>query len=329
MDYKQKELYLRALQTTVREAGGAILNYKGPIVDTGYELGHETSTIDEYARITTLDRLESNFRKMGLKFEGLYDFELGSLRTVPKSTGPLGEQPLVLDMDEIDGTTNTKRAIAARILAPHINYAPKAGVCIALLESRNLGSILASAFYSFSYDATFSGIKTEETFTAYMDDVYLCRHKFSKPLGDDRYRIIVADYSNKNQIGIGMIRQALVKSKKFARVYGGCRSSSMDIIDIVLNQYDAYIDLRALWEDSGAMLQAFDVVAVVPVALGAGLEISDIEGRFLDNYTHDSSIPLVVGRPGIKDEILGVIHPVIEQTKQNWQQVRKELDISD
>ncbi len=65
------------------------------------------------------------------------------------------------------------------------------------------------------------------------------------------------------------------------------------MLNILRNQFDAYVDARALWPKSGAMLYPYDIAGVIPVALGCGLVVTDAYGRPIDTYSA-KNVPLSV-----------------------------------
>lgn len=302
-----------ALGEVVREVGTKILNFDGDVQDTRHIRGHEESTIDRYAYEWMLGSLEDHFSvfREEEQFTGTYLFELHELQDI-KEEGDVEGKKLYLIGDEIDGTTNTKRALVSAF-----DYNPLAAVSIALCEEVNIGSMIVGVVYDMHNGTVFSGIKAEESYMAFCDRRLLDPKDFEDKQGDTSTRILVVGYSNRERTKKGEIEQAILKAdetKKDFRIYDGSRSTTMDVLSILRNQYDAYVDPRALWEGSGAMLYPFDVAGVLPVALGCGLEVTDIYGNTIDGYTGKKEpLTMVVARKGLNERIVNAVKPIIER----------------
>ena len=133
--------------------------------------------------------------------------------------------------------------------------------------------------------------------------------------GDTKHRLLVIGYSNNARIQKAEIEKALFKLGDCV-VYEGCRSSTMDIINIFRNQYDAYIDARAVFgKDTQACLWAYDVASILPTAYAHSFSISDIYGRGLEDYDWEDPLPLVVARPGVYDRIMSALENLSKQNK--------------
>jgi len=119
----------------------------------------------------------------------------------------------------------------------------------------------------------------------------------------------------------------------------------MDIINIYRNAYDAYIDVRAAWpgdtelfvpDNDGkpkvkqnAMLQAYDISAVLPFALGVGFYATDVWGENLEKYDLNSQIPLVIARNGLLlEQILETIAPLVNPDNQELIQAAIDKDLA-
>ncbi len=314
LDLKRK--YMFALEAVVREVGERILEYKGPVQDTRHIRGHEESTLDILAYEWMQGALETHLGRFPEeeRFVGEYLFELHELKDVAsKKSGRRARG--VFRIDEIDGTTNAKRRIASVL-----NYAPISAVSIALSKNAGMGSILLGTVYDMHNRATFSGMKVDEGFMSFCDGKTLDPMDFVDKRGDSCTRIMVVGYSNTERIKKGEIEQALVdadKNRKQFRIYDGCRSSAIDTLNILRNQFDAYIDARALWPGSGAMLRPYDIAGVIPIARGCGLEISDIFGNSIDKYRgRNNPLTIIIARKGLKDKFVEILKPVIAAQKE-------------
>ena len=171
-----------------------------------------------------------------------------------------------------------------------------------------------------------------------MDDVH------DKQRGDDKTRIMSVGYSNRNRINKGLIEYALFNIAELVTYGDGVRSSSMDIINIFRNAFDAYVDLRAAWpavtetliKDSNgqnivkenAMLQAYDISAVLPIVLGLGFYVSDARGNQISQYDLNSAIHIVISRNAeLHERILETIAPLVDPSNQDLieQAVKKDV----
>jgi fructose-1,6-bisphosphatase/inositol monophosphatase family enzyme len=308
-----KRDYMFALEETVRDVGERILEYRGPVRDIKHIRGHEESSIDELAYEWTMGSLEKHLGCFPEKhrFKGKYLFELHELQDIePQQREAEENKRRVLRIDEIDGTTNTKRKIASVF-----NYCPTAAVSIALCEDESMGSIILGVVYDMRNRNIFSGMRVDDGYTAFCDRTLLDPKDFEEKRGDESARIMVVGYSNRERMKKGAIEQAILdadKTKKYFRIYDGSRSTTIDVLNIIRNQFDAYIDPRALWPGSGAFLYPYDIAGVIPTAYGCGLEISDIHGNPIDEYAGKSEpLTVIVARKGMKDRFVEILKPII------------------
>jgi fructose-1,6-bisphosphatase/inositol monophosphatase family enzyme len=58
------------------------------------------------------------------------------------------------------------------------------------------------------------------------------------------------------------------------------------------------------------MLHPYDVAGVIPIALGCGLEVSDMRGKPLEGSKND--LDILVTRESIKDKIIDLLGPVLD-----------------
>jgi fructose-1,6-bisphosphatase/inositol monophosphatase family enzyme len=297
-----------------REGAEKILNFNGQILDTEIKYGHEQSSIDEFARSTIVTLLDKEFPNIEgtRRFEHMpYDFKI--LREANnKDESAEKNKKYVLILDEIDGTTNCKRELANRqgneIPTPH------SATCIAVCKNSSIGSVVVGVIHTFDTREDYSAFRTGDAFFSFKNEKIIRAKEHQQIKGDTATRIIVAGYSNKNRIEKGKWEDALYNKGKL-RVYEGCRASSMDIINIIRGQYDAYVDPRALWGSQfGSMLQAYDIAAAVPIARGYGFEVSDVYGKPLNGYNLNDPIPIVIARSKeLHKKILDTISPLLPQ----------------
>ncbi len=307
--YTQRMDALRGLESIVKEVGEQVLTQRGAdIADTHDYLGHESSTIDIFAR----EKMQAAIDRYLPSFEGIIRTELEPWGKILVEA-PV-HHPRVLIIDEIDGTTNTKRCLTAAL-----EYRPLAIVSVAFSLSGSLKDLVAGAVYTLDRGEVFSAFRVDRTeFLAFRDRVRIDPEEIVTVRGDSRKRVLVIGYSNSHRTQKGELEQVIYSSG--LKTYEGCRSSGMDIINILRNSADAYIDLRHCWstkdgkgKEKEAMLQVYDVAGVLPIALGCGLTITDAEGKSWGGYGLDDSIPLIVARPDIHKTIIKMTKPLVEE----------------
>ncbi len=309
LSFGQKRDLLFASERIVKESGEEILAQRGTkIFDTADYKGHESSNIDTYAR----ERVQAALDRHLPELEGIVRFEL---RPFSKTLIETDEhQPLVLIIDEIEGTTNTKRCLAAAL-----EHLPLALVSLALSASESLKDLVLGAVYTFDQGEVFSALcVSDDNFLTFRNGQVIQTSSVASTKGDSRKRILVVGYSNSHRVKKGGVEQALYNKKM--KVYDGCRASGMDIINLLRNGTDAYIDLRRYWstkdeqgEEKEAMLQVYDIAGAIPIAEGCGMKVTDAEGRSWREYNLGDTIPLVVARPDIHQLILDTIKPFVEK----------------
>lgn len=310
---QQKLAWMASLSRVVHHAGTQLLERvpHGSIADTHDVRGHESSTIDVLARQLVLNEIERHFPE----FEGYIRTELSPIGRTPLEA-EVHHDPYALIVDEIDGTTNAKRCFAG--LLP---YRPQSLVSAALSTSDRLSDVAASAVFTLDTGDTFAAVRAEdESFLSFRNRHLIDPEGVKIAHGDSRSRIYVIGYSNSFRINKGLIEQALYDAN--LKVYEGCRASGMDLINLVRNSADAYVDLRRYWsrkdargKEQEAMLQVYDVAGVLPIAMGCGLVVTDALGNPWQQYGSQDSISLVVARPDIHPVIIETIKPFIEGWK--------------
>lgn len=308
LEGRENERIRERLCCVVKKAGEKVLDYKGPISDTGTSHGHDLSIIDEYARSIINNALEEAFPNK--HYVGRFELRPVGVRPYEEEK-PSGKVEFYAAVDEIDGTTNTKRELA------NLKYGdvprPQAATCIAICRSKELGSVQVGAAYTYDTRDTYSAFRAGDSFFSFKNDILLRESDYSQILGDSKPRLLLAAYSNLNTSQEEKWKSAL--KRNIGPTYEGCRASSIDIINIIRGRSDAYIDGRALWgERNGAMLQAYDIAAVIPIALGLGFSVSDVYGEPWQKYKINDSIPLVISRSQrLHEEILKTINPLLPE----------------
>lgn len=306
----QKIKYLFGLERVVKEAGEQILAQRGArITDTRQYKGHESSTIDDDAR----ERVQAALERHLPDFEGTVRFELRPF--TKKLIEAEKHTDLVLIIDEIEGTTNTKRCLSSTM-----EYRPLALVSIGLSLSRSLKDLIIGVVYTLDQGEVFSALKVESDFLIFQNRKIIDPKDVIDTRGDSKKRVLVIGYSNSHRQKKGELEQALYD--KGLRVYEGCRASGMDAINLLRNSADAYIDLRTFWstkdsdgQEKEAMLEVYDIAGTIPILEGCGLKITDAEGEPWQKYELEDAMPLVISRPDIHQTILETIHPLVEKWK--------------
>lgn len=307
-EYKESVEIKTSLEQVVKLSGEDILSFSDSIYDEPVVHGHETSTVDRFAR----SRIEHYLSLYLPKLEGVRRYELSpyEMTLIRDDDEENRASKYYLIIDELDGTTNTKRALASRF-----SFRPQASVSIGLSLTEKLGDLTVSAVYDIARQETFSSIKIGDNFASFVGDILIQPKQVEEIRGDSEPRILVIGYSNRKRLEKGQLEDALVQNGKF-RVYDGCRSSSVDVLNVIRGLYDAYIDPRAIWgRESGAVLEAYDIAGVIPIALGSGLLASDLNGESWEAYGGRDAIPLVIARPAINGKILEIVAPLTQQMR--------------
>lgn len=310
---------LAAVEKIVAQVGREVREYAGPApYDTGTVRGHEESTIDDFARM----KMQIAIDKYLPELEGIIRLEL---RPFEKSFLEGGKSfKYVLIIDEIEGTTNTKRCLASPL-----SYRPLAGVSLAVLLSETLEDLVVGAFFTMASGNVYSSILSGQgSFMSFLDGKRLEPDELVETAGDSKKRIYVIGYSNSHRIKKGELEQALWDAG--FKVYDGCRASGVDITSLIRGQIDAYVDLRQTWStldelgvEQEAQLQTYDIAGMIPIALGCGMEVSDPTGGDWQSYGLMDAIPLVISRPGIHQKILDIVSPLAQKWHKQAELKRK------
>jgi len=308
--HRKRREVVRILEQICQKVRQDVLAFAGKVEDTVFEHGHESSTIDSYARFKMFEAIEDLLPEMSgsIRFE-LRPFIRSPLEKLATEDALLGS----LIIDEIDGTTNTKRCIASPL-----PYLPQAAISIAWSTTEFVADIQASCVTTLSGNHAFSAVKSENTFISFVDCKRIDPEDIVDVRGDSKPRVLVIGYSNSHRLKKGELEQAIYDSN--IKTYEGCRSSTIDIINVIRGGYDAYVDMRALWStkdneghEKEAQLQIYDAAGVLPVAEGCGLVISDHLGKPWTTYKTDGALPLIVSRPSVYDKLLKVIKPLTKK----------------
>src|SRR3990167_9521411 len=193
----------RDLGNVVKNAGEQILEFEGPIYDIGESHGQDESSLDEEARDIVNKLLDKTFPHI----DGVRRFELRPINVV-RLGNEKGTQKLYFIIDEIDGTTNTKRELSMRMFLRDLM--PRGGVCIAISESESLADIQVGAVFAMDRRTTYTASHIGGgQFHSYQGNERVMDDVHDKQRGDDKTRIMSVGYSNRNRINKGLIEYAL------------------------------------------------------------------------------------------------------------------------
>lgn len=320
---RQRQAHMENLRKVVREAGQKIMAFAETVKDTESLHGHASSTIDSYAQVIMTGSFQEVYERTRVGLDKWFinlDYEdaiasVGAFGFFPSETQK-ASCPVAI-IDEIDGTTNVKRAVAAPWLSAKN---PKSAVCVALKRNRASAAIECGAVYAIDEDCVFTGMAAEGAYIAFRDRACIGVNEAVDVLGDSKWRVIVPCYSNEHRTTRAQLEEAIEGkvNKGQCESYGGCRSSTIDVIDIIRNQYDAYVDCRALWTkdlDKNAVLRVYDVAAVMPIARGAGLSVVTPTGEdfSLANVEGRDPLSVIIGRPSVVQQIVQQIGPFVKK----------------
>ena len=324
---EERRLYTECLEKVVQLVGKEVLNYRGPNADQTHFAGghgHVSAAIDAYAHDQMMTAVSQIFESYLNNRQWIVNLVFEDAVATLSAFGftPTDEQKHnapVAYIDEIDGTTNVKRAVAARLGGGR----PKSAVCIALKNHEKSPTIECGAIYAFDEEATFSGfLAGSDHYIATRNDAIIGVNECKSAAGDSKQRVIVTNYSNEGHLSCARLKMAIEKSVNGGKseTYGGCRSSTIDVIDIIRNQYDAYVDCRHLWTrdiDHNSVLRVYDVAGVLPIARGAGLTVVTPDGApfSLRGLRGDAPMSVIIGRPAVVGEVVTAIAPVLYEIR--------------
>lgn len=301
MNQEERVTAMLRLAEVVRLTGAGVQNMpRAEIFDTVEVARHQFSTVDAAGANlfrATVEQVYGGFRGTILE-----ESEIPRILLAPSPqqlTYPL------LVCDAVEGSTNAKRGLAASIRLPI-----RAGTSALILEGENLSTIAASAFYDFASKQVFSSVRAERgSFLAFIDGHLLLPEMIHNTRGDSHAYAAVPGYSHGNIQMRAQLELALLE--KGVQSTGGSRSSAQDLVDLLGNQNDAYVDLRALFpggENSrDEVLHTWDVGGLLPVLHAAGFIITDPYGLHWQQLEFGKPLALIVARPTLYQTILASV----------------------
>lgn len=301
---QQRTEWMFKLIEIVRQTGENILNIDPrKIFDTVEVDSHQFSTVDGEGSNKMRSVIAETF---GASFNGtiLEESEMSSLR-LPSSAITY---PLIIG-DAIEGSTNAKRGLAAAFRRPIL-----AGTSAFILEGPSLCTLAASAFFDFASKHVFSSVRGEaHAYLPFIDKTIIESSETIKTKGDSNTYVVVPGYSHHNIEARAQVERALLNAGM--NTTDGCRSSAQDILDILANQVDAYVDLRASFpsnaptkmSNSNEHLHSWDICGTLPVLSGFGFCITDPNNRGWQLNDYHSPLSLIVSRPSIYSKIMEAV----------------------
>lgn len=269
------------------------------IVETVQDGLHQYSTVDVEAG--------TQLRRVVAEIFGTTRYTLREESEIPNMLVQSQEvlYPLMV-FDAVEGATNAKRGLAAALHRPIL-----AGTSVMVLESESLSSIAASAFFDFASNTVFTSMRTEpRTFLSFQEGRVINPQTVAITLGDSHPYVIVPGYSHANVQARAEVEQVLLNAG-FSPT-GGTRSSAQDMLSILTNQCDAYVDLRAHFPGGSTnkrdeVLHSWDVGGILPVMEGLDFEITDAKGQGWQEAVLGKPLALVVARKALGQRILEAI----------------------
>lgn len=305
--------YMMRLIRIARETGLAVLELRqGDIYDTVQVGHHQFSTVDTEAN-----------RKLRVAIaNAMGGFPVTILEESEITRTDTAQHTLIYPLligDAVEGSTNAKRGLAA-----HIKQPIRAGTSVMVLESEQLASVVASAFFDFATQQTFSSVRTETgSFLSFKDEQILSPDDVTQTYGDTQIFAAVPGYSHSNVRARAQVEEALLNADIYST--GGCRSSAQDLLDLIGNQVDAYVDLRTLFPGTSnrrdEVLHPWDVGGLLPVLDGLGFLVADPFNRSWQDYCFQDSLALTIARPSIGQRIQETIRdlPFVKQQAEKHQ----------
>ncbi len=292
--------YMLKLSRVVKETGEHVLHIdRAKIFDTVEVARHQFSTVDAEASSKLRAALD---RELGI-FPGtvLEESDTPRARLEPNQL----KYPLLL-CDALEGSTNAKRGLAAYLRRPIL-----AGTLAMILESEELCMVAASAFYDFASRKVLASFRTETgCFVAFIDERIVTQECIVETKGDSHTYAIIPGYSHANVEARAAVESALLEVG--IESAGGSRSSAQDLVNLLCNQADAYVDLRALFpgstESRDEVLHTWDVGGLLPVLDSVGFRITDVTGQSWQKLHIWDRLAIVVSRPALQSRILDALH---------------------
>lgn len=291
--------YMLELSKVVRETGEHVLNIaREKIFDTVEVARHQFSTVDAEANSKLRAILEHDLKMFPGSIVEESDIPRALLE--PKQL----RYPLLL-CDAVEGSTNAKRGLAA-----HIRRPIQAGTLAMIVESEELCMIAASAFYDFASKQVFSSVRTESgCFLSFIDGQIISPSDVLETRGDSHSYAIIPGYSHANIEARSSIERVLINIG--VESAGGSRSSAQDLLNLLSNQADAYIDLRALFlgstESRDEALHTWDVGGLLPILDSIGFRITDVLGQNWQRLRIWDRLAIVVARPVLQPVIINAL----------------------
>lgn len=283
--------YMLQLSNIARETGEHVLSIAPEkIFDTVEVARHQFSTVDAEASSKLRTILERDART----FPGSVIEE----SDIPRALLDLKQlkYPLLL-CDAVEGSTNAKRGLTAYIKRPI-----QAGTLAMIVESEELCTIAASAFYDFASKQVFSSVRTEAgCFVSFIDGRIISPSSVLERRGDSHSYAIVPGYSHANIEARLLIERALINIG--IESSGGSRSSAQDLLNLLTNQADAYVDLRALFpgstESRDEALHVWDVGGLLPILDSVGFRITDTNQQSWQKLRIWDKLAIIAARPSL------------------------------
>ncbi len=291
--------YMMELSKVVKETGEHVLNIaREKIFDTVEVARHQFSTVDAEASSKLRAILERDLKT----FPGSIVEE----SDIPRALLELKQlkYPLLL-CDAVEGSTNAKRGLATRIRRPI-----QAGTLAMIVESEELCMIAASAFYDFASKQVFSSVRTESgCFLSFIDGQIISPIWALETQGDSHSYAIVPGYSHANVEARALVEGVLMSVG--IESAGGSRSSAQDLINLLTNQADAYVDLRSLFpgstESRDETLHTWDVGGLLPILDSVGFRITDVLGQSWQRLRIWDRLAIVAARPALQPVIINAL----------------------
>lgn len=293
----ERTQYMLQLSKVVQETGEHVLHIdREKIFDTVEVARHQFSTVDAEAS----SKLRAVLERELTAFPGTVLEE----SEIPRALLEAGRltYPLLL-CDAVEGSTNAKRGLAAYLRRPIL-----AGTLAMIVESEELCMIAASAFYDFASQKVFASVRTETgCFLAFIDGQIVAQMHVVETKGDSHAYAIAPGYSHANVEARATVERALLSAG--IESAGGSRSSAQDLVNLLCNQADAYVDLRALFpgstESRDEVLHTWDVGGLLPILDSVGFRITDATGQLSwQRLRIWDRLAIVVARPMLQSRIL-------------------------
>lgn len=302
MTFARRKQLMLELSEVVRGTGQDVMQLREESIrDTVAASGHQYSTVDDEAG----NRLRWHIERIMRVFREHEHGEVLEESKIPHGRlSPEDVRYPVLVCDAVEGSTNAKRGLAAVIRRPIL-----AGTSGVILESPVLSSAVASAFYDFASQKVFASVRVERgAFISFADGQVIADECVLEVRGDSQVYAVVPGYSNEDISARAEVEKAL-RSAGFWTT-GGSRSSAQDLVGLLCNDVDAYVDLRALFrcrEHRDEVLHFWDVGALLPVLEGLGFTITDARGKGWMQCQFGEPLALIVTRPSLELRIRRVV----------------------